>query len=453
VQGNMNNAKKVRIKDAYKGDAGRGRIRIDPLIIKEMRLKSGDVIEISYPIGDKKTVALLFPGKDEDRGSNAIRIDSSLRRNLSASINAVVEIREITAALADRVTFAGVEESVILRKSEQLVRMLENRVITKGDFLSFNAMGRRIDFIVIDFFPKAAAVRIHLDTKITISEKTHKEILELEFNRISYDDIGGLDNEIQRVRDIVELPLKHPELFERMGIDPPKGILLYGPSGTGKTLLARAVAYETEAHFILINEPEIVSKFHGQSEENLRKVFEEAKDMSPSIVYIDQLDSIAPKRDEFSSETERRVIGQLISLLDGLSPRGNIIVIGETNRIDHIDDSLRRPGRFDREIEIKAPDMDSRHEILLSITRGVPLNEDVNLKEIAERTEGYVGADLKALIKEAALLPMKEILPQIKEDMPIPAEVLDELQIRMEHFITALGSIRPSTLRQMLTKP
>ncbi|MCK4286524.1 MAG: AAA family ATPase, partial [Candidatus Lokiarchaeota archaeon] len=229
--------KNVRIKDAYKGDAGRGRIRIDPLVIKEMNLKTGDVIEIVHPIVGKKTAALLYPGKDEDKGSNAIRIDSSLRRNLNASLDDNVEIRRIEASLADRITFAGVEESVIIRDPNRLVRMLENRVITKGDILSFNAMGRRIDFIVIDYAPRADAVRIHLETKITISEKSHKELEELESRRVTYEDIGGLEEEIQKIREMIELPIRHPELFKRIGIDPPKGVLLHGPPGTGKTLL------------------------------------------------------------------------------------------------------------------------------------------------------------------------------------------------------------------------
>ncbi|TET29860.1 MAG: AAA family ATPase, partial [Candidatus Heimdallarchaeota archaeon] len=345
------NWKTVRIKDAYKGDAGRGRIRIDPLVIKEMNLKTGDVIEIVHPIVGKKTAALLYPGKDEDKGSNAIRIDSSLRRNLNASLDDNVEIRRIEASLADRITFAGVEESVIIRDPNRLVRMLENRVITKGDILSFNAMGRRIDFIVIDYAPRADAVRIHLETKITISEKSHKELEELESRRVTYEDIGGLEEEIQKIREMIELPIRHPELFKRIGIDPPKGVLLHGPPGTGKTLLARAVAYETEAHFITISGPEIMSKFYGQSEENLRKVFEEAKDMAPSIIFIDELDSIAPKRGEVTGEVERRVVAQLLSLLDGLEGRGEIIVIGATNRVNDIDPALRRPGRFDREIE------------------------------------------------------------------------------------------------------
>jgi transitional endoplasmic reticulum ATPase len=328
--------------------------------------------------------------------------------------------------------------------------MLENRVITKGDILSFNAMGRRIDFIVVDFSPKAPAVRIHLETKITISEKTHKELEELESRRVTYEDIGGLEEEIQKIREMIELPIRHPELFKRIGIDPPKGVLLHGPPGTGKTLLARAVAYETEAHFITISGPEIMSKFYGQSEENLRKVFEEAKDMSPSIIFIDELDSIAPKRGEVTGEVERRVVAQLLSLLDGLEGRGEIIVIGATNRVNDIDPALRRPGRFDREIEIGVPDTDGRYEILLIHTRGMPLHADVDLRLIAEKTHGFVGADVESLAKEAAMLAIREILPKIDLDKPIPNEILMDLQIFMKNFEIALNSIEPSALREVL---
>ena len=444
------NGKKVKIRDSYKGDAGRGRIRIDPLVIKEMNLKTGDVIEIVHPIVGKKTAALLYPGKDEDKGSNAIRIDSSLRRNLNASLDDNVEIRRIEASLADRITFAGVEESVIIRDPNRLVRMLENRVITKGDILSFNAMGRRIDFIVIDYAPRADAVRIHLETKITISEKSHKELEELESRRVTYEDIGGLEEEIQKIREMIELPIRHPELFKRIGIDPPKGVLLHGPPGTGKTLLARAVAYETEAHFITISGPEIMSKFYGQSEENLRKVFEEAKDMAPSIIFIDELDSIAPKRGEVTGEVERRVVAQLLSLLDGLEGRGEIIVIGATNRVNDIDPALRRPGRFDREIEIGVPDTDGRYDILLIHTRGMPLHSDVDLRYMAEKTHGFVGADVEALAKEAAMLAIRKILPNINLDKPIPPEILMDLQIVMKNFETALNGIEPSALREVL---
>ena len=441
---------KVRVKDAYKGDAGRGRIRIDPDLIKELNLKTGDVIEISHPVVFKKTAALLYPGKLEDKGKNTIRIDSSLRRNIGAALDDIVGIRKIEASLAGRITFAGLEESVIIRRSDQLVRMLENRVITKGDILSFNAMGRRIDFIVIDYSPKADAVRIHLETKISISEKTHKELEELEARRVTYEDIGGLEEEIQKIREMIELPIRHPELFKRIGIDPPKGVLLHGPPGTGKTLLARAVAYETEAHFITISGPEIMSKFYGQSEENLRKVFEEAKEMAPSIIFIDELDSIAPKRGEVTGEVERRVVAQLLSLLDGLEGRGETIVIGATNRVNDIDPALRRPGRFDREIEIGVPDTDGRYDILLIHTRGMPLYSDVNLRLMAEKTHGFVGADVEALAKEAAMLAIRDLLPQIDLDKLIPQEILMNLQIKMENFQTALMGIEPSALREVL---
>ena len=445
---------KVRVNDAYKGDAGRGRIRMDPDVIDELNLRTGDVIEISHPEVQKKTAALLYPGKLEDKGTNIVRIDSSLRRNIGAALDDIVGIRKIEASLAERITFAGLEESVIIRRSEQLVKMLENRVITKGDILSFNAMGRRIDFIVIDYSPKSDAVRIHLDTKITISEKSHKELEELEARRVTYEDIGGLEEEIQKIREMIELPIRHPELFKRIGIDPPKGVLLHGPPGTGKTLLARAVAYETEAHFITISGPEIMSKFYGQSEENLRKVFEEAKEMAPSIIFIDELDSIAPKRGEVTGEVERRVVAQLLSLLDGLEGRGETIVIGATNRVNDIDPALRRPGRFDREIEIGVPDTDGRYEILLIHTRGMPLYDDVNLRFLAEKTHGFVGADVEALAKEAAMLAIREILPNIDLDKPIPTEILMDLEIKMKNFKTALNGIEPSALREVLiTQP
>ncbi len=444
------NVRKVRIKDAYKSDAGRGRIRMDPDVINDLELRTGDVIEIVHQAGGKKTAALLYPGKPEDKGTNTIRIDSSLRRNIGASLDDVVEIRKIEVSLADRITFAGLEESFVLRTPQQLTQILENRVVTRGDILSFNAMGRRIDFVVVDYSPKADAVRIDLDTKITISEKTSKELEELERRKVTYEDIGGLEEEIQRIREMIELPLRHPELFKRIGIDPPKGVLLHGPPGTGKTLLARAVAGETDAYFETISGPEIMSKFYGQSEENLRKVFEKSKEMAPSIIFIDELDSIAPKRGEVTGEVERRVVAQLLSLLDGLEGRGEVIVIGATNRVNDIDPALRRPGRFDREIEIGVPDTDGRYEILLIHTRGMPLHSDVNLRLMAEKTHGFVGADIEALAKEAAMLAIRELLPRIDLDKPIPLEILMELQIKMKNFEAARTSIEPSALREVL---
>ncbi|MHA1688669.1 MAG: AAA family ATPase, partial [Promethearchaeota archaeon] len=445
---------KIRVKDAFKEDAGRGIVRLDPEVEEELKLRTGDVIEISHPVLNKRTAALLYPGREEDRGANIIRMDPSLRRNLNVSVDDIVEIRKVEAALAKKVTFAGLEEAVILRNSQQLARKLENRVITKEDILSFYAMGRRVDLVVVDFTPRADAVRIHIDTKIILSEKSHKELQELEKSRVTYEDIGGLADEIQKIREMIELPIRHPELFKRIGIDPPKGVLLHGPPGTGKTLLARAVAYETEAHFITISGPEIMSKFYGQSEENLRKVFNEAKEMAPSIIFIDELDSIAPKRGEVTGEVERRVVAQLLSLMDGLEGRGEIIVIGATNRVNDIDPALRRPGRFDREIEIGVPDTDGRYEILQIHTRGMPLYHDVDLRHIAEKTHGFVGADIEALAKEAAMLAIRELLPQINLDKPIPMEILSDLQIKMEHFQASLTSIEPSALREVLiTQP
>ncbi len=445
---------KLRVKDALKDDVARGIARIDPMVIKEFNLRTGDIVQIYHPTSEKKTAALLFPGRAEDKGNKIIRMDPSLRRNLGASIDDIVMIRKIDAGEAERVTFAGLEETVILRNSQQLAKKLENRVITKGDILSFYSMGRRVDLIVIDFFPKSEAVRIHLDTKVVLSEKSHKEIIELEKARVTYEDIGGLEDEIQKIREMIELPIRHPELFKRIGIDPPKGVLLHGPPGTGKTLLARAVAYETDAHFITISGPEIMSKFYGQSEENLRRLFDEAKENSPAIVFIDELDSIAPKRGEVSGEVERRVVAQLLSLMDGLEGRGEIIVIGATNRVNDIDPALRRPGRFDREIEIGVPDTEGRYEILLIHTRGIPLYEDVELRQIAEKTHGFVGADVEALAKEAAMLSIREILPKINLDKPIPPKILNSIQIKMSHFVSSLNSIEPSALREVLiTQP
>ncbi len=454
TQEDKGRGRKVRVKDAFKEDVGRGKIRIDPAVIKEMNLKTGDVIEIYHPTTQQSTAGLLWGGKSDDKGLNIIRIDASLRRNLGASIDDLVEVRQIEAVLAEKITFAGLKEAVVLKNSQQLAAKLENRIITKGDIISFYSMGRRIDFIVIAFSPHSPAVRIHLDTKVILSEKSHKELIELEKTRVSYEDIGGLEEEIQRIREMIELPIRHPELFKRIGIDPPKGVLLHGPPGTGKTLLARAVAYETDAYFVTISGPEIMSKFYGQSEENLRKVFDDAKENMPSIIFIDELDSIAPKRGEVTGEVERRVVAQLLSLMDGLEGRGEIIVIGATNRVNDIDPALRRPGRFDREIEIGVPDTDGRYEILHIHTRGMPLYEDVDLLRIAQKTHGFVGADVESLAKEAAMLSIREILPKIDLDKPIPPEILMSIQIKMEHFMGALSGIEPSALREVLiTQP
>ena len=441
---------KLRVKDAFKDDPGKGRIRIDPEVVKKLEFKTGDAIEISHPVSKSKTAALLFPGKPEDSGTGTIRLGPFLRRNIDVTIDDYVEVRKIKAALAEKVVFASLSESFRIN-TKKLNTELENRVVTKDDILSFYAPGNKIyELIVVDFQPRTDAVRIHLKTEIELSEKTHKELIEREKSRVSYEDIGGLADEIQRIREMIELPIKHPELFQSIGIDPPKGVLLHGPPGTGKTLLARAVAFETDAHFITISGPEIMSKFYGQSEQNLRNIFEEAKNNMPSIIFIDELDSIAPKRGEATGEVERRVVAQLLSLLDGLEGRGEIIVIGATNRVNDIDIALRRPGRFDKEIEIGVPDTDGRYEILQIHTRGMPLFEDVDLRTIAERTHGFVGADVEALAKEAAMIAIRQILPKIDLDKPIPFEVLNSLRIKMKDFTSALNNIEPSALREVV---
>ena len=469
-----NEGKKIlRIKDAFKEDAGRGIIRLAPDVLNELGFKVNDVIEIFHQKSNKKTAALLSPGRIEDKGTNIIRLDPSERRNMSASIDDYVEVRKITSSPAESITFTGLSGSFLIRDTQQLAIKLEKRIITRGDSLSFYAMGRRVDLVIVDYSPKSDAVRITLDTKIEFTDKKVEDFLDteeakVEYEAISdlekemrkivegvtYEDIGGLESEIQKIREMIELPIRHPELFERIGIDPPKGVLLYGPPGTGKTLLARAVAYETDAHFISISGPEIMSKFFGQSEENLRKIFDEAKEKSPSIIFLDELDSIASKRDEGKSQVESRVVAQLLSLMDGLKGRGEVIIIGATNKINNIDIALRRPGRFDREIEINVPDINGRYEILLIHTRGMPLYKDVNLRLLAEKTHGFVGSDIQALAKEAAMLSIREIIPQINLDIPIPQENLQNLKIEMKHFLDALIGIEPSALREVLiTKP
>jgi len=466
------NPRKVRIKDAFKEDAGRGIIRIDPHVTNELNFKVGDIIKIVHPFTKKNTVAVLHTGKNEDKETNIVRLDPSLRKNLGASIDDLVEIKKIEASEAESITFSGL--SLIPRDPQALARKLEKRVVTKGDILSFYAMARRIDLVVLDFKPELDAVKINFNTKILFSEKSNvaytelrrpsirtagrgvleEKLQKINYEDITYEDIGGLALSIQKIREIIELPLRHPELFERIGIEAPKGVLLHGPPGTGKTLLAKAVAYETDAHFISISGPEIMSKFFGQSEENLRRIFEEGIMNAPSIIFLDELDSIAPEREEGKNQVESRVVAQLLSLMDGLNNRGEIIVIAATNKINNIDVALRRPGRFDREIEIKVPDTKGRYEILQIHTRGMPLKNDVDLKIIAEKTHGFVGADIKSLCKEAALLAIREIIPEIDLDKPIPETILNKLNIKMNHLIEALNSIEPSALREvMITQP
>jgi transitional endoplasmic reticulum ATPase len=438
----------LRVADAYQRDVGRGIARVDPKVVDELGLTSGDVIQI---IGKKKTTALSWPGYETDFGKGTIRIDGYLRNNAGVSIDDKVTIRKIEAKIAQRLTLAPTEPLRIVGGEEYLSQILEGRVLARGDYVPINVMGRKIDLVVTSTTPAAEAVIVTDQTEVTVGEQVKEAPRAIP--RIAYEDIGGLRPVIQKVREMIELPLRHPELFERLGVEAPKGVLLHGPPGTGKTLLAKAVASETNANFYSIGGPEIMSKFYGESEERLREIFKEAQENAPSIIFIDEIDSIAPKREEVTGEVEKRVVSQLLSVMDGLQSRGKVVVIGATNRINSIDPALRRPGRFDREIEIGVPDRDGRLEILQIHTRGMPLAEDVDLKKLADVTHGFVGADLEALAKEAAIRALRRILPEINlEAENIPAEILNKIIVRMADFQEALKEVEPSAMREVLVE-
>ncbi len=440
----------LRITDARTKDVGRGIARLDPDLSAAYKIKSGDVVQLENPLTGKKTACIVWPGFRDDAGKGVIRIDGSIRRNIDASLDERVYVRKIAVKPAASVTLAWVERAMKLKNTQYFAQILENRIVSPGDLLRFHIMNYDLDFMIVGFKPKGEAVQITRDTEIKIEDKViTAEDLQMG-KRIMYDDIGGLNDEITRVREMVELPLRHPELFNRLGIQPPKGVLLYGPPGTGKTLLAKAVANETNAHFINLSGPEIMSKFYGQSEENLRNVFKEAQEKSPSIIFIDELDSIAPKRGETQGDVERRVVAQLLALMDGLDARGNVVVIGATNRQNALDPALRRPGRFDREIEIGVPDKDGRLEILQIHTRGMPLADDVDLNYYASKTHGFVGADLQMIGKEAAMKTLRRILPNLNLDEDeIPIEILESLSVTKDDFDNALTEVEPSALREV----
>jgi len=362
-----------------------------------------------------------------------------------------IAIRKVQAKDASRVTLAPTKPLRIVGGEEYLRQMLEGRVLVKGDIVEVNTIEGRIDLVVTNCSPVADALLVKRNTEFVISEKQVSEVSNVP--RVSYEDIGGLGDEVRKVREMIELPLRHPELFERLGVEAPKGVLLHGPPGTGKTLLVKAVASETNANFLSIGGPEIMSKYHGESEERLREIFKQAQESAPSIIFIDEIDSIAPKREEVTGETERRVVAQLLSLMDGLESRGKVVVIGATNRPNAIDPALRRPGRFDREIEIGVPDRDGRLEILQIHTRGMPLAEDVDLEKLADLTHGYVGADLSALCKEAAMISLRRILPELDlEKDTIPIEILNRIIVTSDDFKVALREMQPSSLREVLVE-
>ncbi len=439
----------LKVAEARSSDVGKGLARIDPAVKEKLGLQSGDIVLI---LGEKQTAAKVWAGSEEDRNTGLIRIDGPTRRNAGVKIDEKVAVKKVQAKSAEKVTFAPTEPIRLMGGEEYLRKeVLKYRPITKGDSIDLNIMGKRIELIVKSFSPSAETVIIKPDTKVTISEKpVSKEELAM-VPKVSYEDIGGLDKEIERVREMVELPLRHPELFDKVGIEAPKGVLLHGPPGTGKTLMAKAVASETNANFYNIGGPEIMSKYYGESEGRLREIFEEAEKNQPAIIFIDEIDSIAPKRDEVTGETERRIVAQLLSLMDGLKTRGKVIVIGATNRAHALDPALRRPGRFDREIEIGMPDREGRKEVLEIHTRGMPLAGDVDLETLAGLTHGYVGADMEALAKEAAMLALREILPDIDLDLDqIPPELVEKLKVKRSHFNIALREMNPSTMREVI---
>ncbi len=437
----------LRVLEAKPLDVGRGVVQVDPELMRPLKLSEGDAVIVE---GRRKTAATLGAGHPEDANRGVIRMDGVQRRNAQIGIDEKVGVRKAAPRPAEKLALAPTEPVKIMGGEAYLAQALDGRLVTRGDLLSVPVMGRRFEFIVQSFGPSAEAVEITRDTTVKIAEKPAKQE-ETKIPRVAYEDIGGLKTEVSRVREMIELPLRHPELFDRLGVEAPKGVLLHGPPGTGKTLLAKAVASETTANFHAISGPEIMSKFYGQSEENLRDIFTQAQENAPSIIFIDEIDSIAPKRDEVTGEVERRVVAQLLALMDGLQTRGKVVVIGATNRPNSLDPALRRPGRFDREIEIGIPDREGRLEILHIHARNVSLSKDVKLKELADVTHGFVGADLAALVKEAAMRSLRRVLPDIDLEVDeIPLDVLKRLEVTRDDFLGAFREMEPSTLREVL---
>jgi len=431
------------VLEAYTRDVGRGVARIDYDAMDALDASTGDVIEIK---GKRRTVAKCLPLYPSDEGRGIVRIDGLIRNNAGVAIGDVVVVRKVKAPPAEKVVVAPLE-AVPPIDERYLADALESVPVTKGDNIMIPYFGGRLTFQVVGVSPAADAALITQRTVFVISEKG--EALR-GVPQVTYEDIGGLKDEIQKVREMIELPLRHPEIFEKLGVEAPKGVLLYGPPGTGKTLLAKAVATESNAHFIPISGPEIMSKFYGESEARLREIFKEGKEKSPTIIFIDEIDSIAPKREEVTGEVERRVVSQLLSLMDGLEARGKVIVIAATNRPNAIDPALRRPGRFDREIEIKVPDKKGRLEILQIHTRHMPLQQDVDLEKLASITHGFVGADLEYLCKEGAMKTLRRLLPDLKlEEDRLSPEVLDKLIVTADDFDNALKDVMPSAMREV----
>lgn len=474
---------KLKVMEAVQDDVNKGIVKIDSTFMKQIDANPGDVVEI---VGERKTAAIVDRAYPGDIGLNIVRMDGNVRKNARTSIGELVTIRKAEVKPAGKVVIAPINKGVMIKASSELFKQgLLGKALLKGDIVSLGRSRRRVSpfqendvndiftmmeshfagygfgalkFVVVDTQPKKEIVVVTQDTEVEFNPKAvealEEETISLEVN---YEDIGGLGDEIKKVREMIELPLKHPEIFQKLGIEPPKGVLLHGPPGTGKTLLAKAVASETNSHFILINGPEVISKFYGESEANLRKKFEEAEQNAPSIIFFDEIDAIATKREETKGDVEKRVVAQLLGLMDGLKSRGKVIVIAATNMPNTLDPALRRPGRFDREIEIRVPDRRGRLDILKIHTRNMPLAKNVALEELARVTHGFVGADLNSLAKEAAMIVLRRILPDLKvegieEGQPIPKEILEKLMVTQEDFLEALKVVRPSAMREVLVE-
>ncbi len=442
---------KLRVQEASKGDVGRQIARIPADLAESIGVKTGDVLEIK---GKRATYAQAWRS-NQDSGTAVIKIEKAIRRNAGVGLDDIVEVTKVEKIISAKSITISLSENLPDDYFAQILRAMDNKIVGRGDIIPVSiGFGNYITIKVEEIIPSTPAI-VTTTTKILKGEKQTGDYREDTKNiEVSYEDIGGLSEPIRKIREMVELPLKFPEIFDHLGISAPKGVLMFGPPGTGKTLLAKAVATETNSHFITINGPEIMSKYYGESEEKLRSIFMEAKNEAPTIIFIDEIDAIAPKRSESGGETERRIVAQLLTLMDGLDDRGQIVVIAATNRPNSVDEALRRGGRFDREIEIGVPDKKGRAEILEIHTRGMPLSSDVNIENIAERLHGYVGADIAILVKEAAMVSLRRNIPEtnINEGFPLDGVTLNKIQVTMDDFLKAMEEVKPSALREVFVE-